>query len=234
MKDLLKEKNADFNRPYERCLMYGPASLTDAELLAVVIRSGTAGLSAIDLAEQILHLSRTDTGLLSLLHLSIHELMEVPGIGQVKAIQLKCVGELSKRIATYSARQELSFSEPCSIADYYMEQLRHEEKESLFCMMLDTKNNMIGDERISTGTVNYAVLSTRELFLTALRYRAVSIILVHNHPSGDPTPSKEDILLTERVRKAGNLLNIILLDHIVIGDRCYVSFRESGILTMGE
>ena len=211
MKDLLKEKNADFNRPYERCLMYGPASLTDAELLAVVIRSGTAGLSAIDLAEQILHLSRTDTGLLSLLHLSIHELMEVPGIGQVKAIQLKCVGELSKRIATYSARQELSFSEPCSIADYYMEQLRHEEKESLFCMMLDTKNNMIGDERISTGTVNYAVLSTRELFLAALRYRAVSIILVHNHPSG-----------------------IILLDHIVIGDRCYVSFRESGILTMGE
>ena len=219
MKDLLKEKNADFNRPYERCLMYGPASLTDAELLAVVIRSGTAGLSAIDLAEQILHLSRTDTGLLSLLHLSIHELMEVPGIGQVKAIQLKCVGELSKRIATYSARQELSFSEPCSIADYYMEQLRHEEKESLFCMMLDTKNNMIGDERISTGTVNYAVLSTRELFLAALRYR---------------TPSEEDILLTERVRKAGNLLNIILLDHIVIGDRCYVSFRESGILTMGE
>ena len=100
MKDLLKEKNADFNRPYERCLMYGPASLTDAELLAVVIRSGTAGLTAIDLAEQILHLSRTDTGLLSLLHLSIHELMEVPGIGQVKAIQLKCVGELSKRIAT--------------------------------------------------------------------------------------------------------------------------------------
>ena len=101
-------------------------------------------------------------------------------------------------------------------------------------MMLDTKNNMIGDERISTGTVNYAVLSTRELFLAALRYRAVSIILVHNHPSGDPTPSEEDILLTERVRKAGNLLNIILLDHIVIGDRCYVSFRESGILTMGE
>ena len=234
MKDLLKEKNADFNRPYERCLLYGPASLSDAELLAVIIRSGTVGLSAIDLADRILHLSRSDNGLLALCHLSIHELTEVPGIGQVKAIQLKCVGELSKRIATYSAKQELSFSDPCSIADYYMEQLRHEEKESLFCMMLDTKNCLIGDECISKGTVNYAVLSTRELFLTALRFRAVSIILVHNHPSGDPTPSKEDIRLTERVRKAGDLLNISLLDHIVIGDRCYVSFRESGILTMGE
>ncbi len=234
MKDLLKKKDADFNRPYERCLLYGPAALSDAELLAVIIRSGTVGETAIGVADRILHLSKTDEGLLGLCHLSIHELMEIPGIGQVKAIQLKCVGELSKRIATYSAKQELSFSDPCSIADYYMERLRHEEKESLFCMMLDTKNNLIGDECISKGTVNYAVMSARELFLTALRYRAVSIVLVHNHPSGDPTPSEEDILLTERVKKAGDLLNIILLDHIVIGDRCYVSFRENGILTMGE
>ncbi|MDO4803734.1 MAG: DNA repair protein RadC [Lachnospiraceae bacterium] len=234
MKDLLKEKNADFNRPYERCLMYGPASLSDAELLAVIIRSGTVGTSAIELANKILHLSRSDTGLLALCHLSIQELTELPGIGQVKAIQLKCVGELSKRIAMYSAKQELSFSDPCSIADYYMEQLRHEEKESLFCMMLDTKNNFIGDECISKGTVNYAVLSTRELFLTALRYRAVSIILVHNHPSGDPSPSEEDILLTERVREAGKLLNIRLLDHIVIGDKRYISFMENGILKEGE
>ena len=234
MKDLLKEKNADFNRPYERCLLYGPAALSDAELLAVIIRSGTMGLTAIDLADRILHLSRSDAGLLALCHLSIQELTEVPGIGQVKAIQLKCVGELSKRIATYNAKQELSFSEPSSIADYYMERLRHEEKESLFCMMLDTRNSLIGDECISKGTVNYAVLSTRELFLTALRYRAVSIILVHNHPSGDPTPSEEDIMLTERVKRAGKLLDIALLDHIVIGDRCYISFVESGILSMGE
>lgn len=234
MKDLLKEKNADFNRPYERCLLYGPASLSDAELLAVIIRSGTMGLTAIDLADRILHLSMSDAGLLALCHLSIQELTEVPGIGQVKAIQLKCVGELSKRIATYNAKQELSFSEPSSIADYYMERLRHEEKESLFCMMLDTRNSLIGDECISKGTVNYAVLSTRELFLTALRYRAVSIILVHNHPSGDPTPSEEDIMLTERVKRAGKLLDIALLDHIVIGDRCYISFVESGILSMGE
>lgn len=234
MKDLLKEKNADFNRPYERCLMYGPASLTDAELLAVIIRSGTVGINATALADKILHLPGPDSGLLALCHLSIQELMELPGIGQIKAIQLKCVGELSKRIATYNAKQELSFSDPCSIADYYMEQLRHEEKESLFCMMLDTKNNLIRDECISTGTVNYAVLSTRELFLAALRYRAVSIILVHNHPSGDPAPSMEDIQLTERVRKAGNLLSIRLLDHIVIGDKCYVSFRENGILKEGE
>ena len=160
--------------------------------------------------------------------------MAVPGIGQVKAIQLKCVGELAKRISTYRARQVLSFSAPETIADYYMERLRHEETESLVCMMLDTKNGLISEEILSKGTVNYAVMSTRELFIAALRCRAVSIILLHNHPSGDPAPSDEDIRLTHRVYAAGQLIGVNLLDHIIIGDNCYISFNECGILIPGE
>lgn len=221
-------------RPYERCLLYGPSSLSDQELLAVIIRSGTKGASAVLLADRILHLESGSSGLLGICRLSVAELMAVPGIGQVKAIQLKCVGELAKRISTYRARQVLSFSAPETIADYYMERLRHEETESLVCMMLDTKNGLISEEMLSKGTVNYAVVSTRELFVAALRCRAVSIILLHNHPSGDPTPSEEDIRLTHRVYRAGQLVGITLLDHIIIGDNCFVSFNECGILIPGE
>ena len=198
MKNLLTREDADLTRPYERCLLYGPSSLSDQELLAVIIRSGTKGASAVFLADQILHLESGNSGLLGICHLSVSELMTVPGIGQVKAIQLKCVGELAKRISTYRARQVLSF------------------------------------EILSKGTVNYAVMSTRELFIAALRCRAVSIILLHNHPSGDPTPSEEDIRLTHRVYAAGQLIGINLLDHIIIGDNCYISFNESGILIPGE
>ena len=221
-------------RPYERCLLYGPSSLSDQELLAVIIRSGTKGSSAVFLADRILHLESGSSGLLGICHLSVAELMTVPGIGQVKAIQLKCVGELAKRISTYRARQVLSFSAPETIADYYMERLRHEETESLVCMMLDTKNGLISEEMLSKGTVSYAVVSTRELFVAAFRCRAVSIILLHNHPSGDPTPSEEDIRLTHRVYAAGQLVGINLLDHIIIGDNCFVSFNECGILIPGE
>ncbi len=234
MKNLLTREDADLSRPYERCLLYGPSSLSDQELLAVIIRSGTKGASAVFLADQILHLESGNTGLLGICHLSVSELMAVPGIGQVKAIQLKCVGELAKRISTYRARQVLSFSAPETIADYYMERLRHEETESLVCMMLDTKNGLISEEILSKGTVNYAVMSTRELFIAALRCRAVSIILLHNHPSGDPAPSDEDIRLTHRVYTAGQLIGINLLDHIIIGDNCYISFNECGILIPGE
>jgi len=233
LNNLLTKSNADYDRPYERCLMYGPSSLSDSELLAVIIKTGTRGKTAEDLAGMILHLLPNSNGLLDICHLTIDELMSVPGIGQVKAIQLKCVGELSKRIATYKAREELSFSEPSSIADYYMEQLRHEEKESFICMMLDARNRLIGEEHLTLGTVNWTVVSIRDLFLSALRARAVGIIIIHNHPSGDPTPSHEDICMTERVREAGELLEIRLLDHIIIGDRRYASFSEEGLLASG-
>lgn len=226
-----KEQSQHTNlRPYEKCLAYGAQALTDAELLAVIIRSGASGISAVHLAEQILKLNRQDRGLLGIHHLSMSELKELRGIGEVKAIQIKCIGELSKRIARTAARERLTFDEPASVADYYMEFLRHEEQEQMICMMLDTKNHLLGEEKLSKGTVNTSAISPRELFLAALSYRAVSILMVHNHPSGDATPSREDILLTQRVKLAGEMLGIYLLDHIVIGDCTYCSMKQEGLL----
>ncbi len=183
-----------------------------------------------ELAGQILQLSKDESGLLGLHHLSLQQLMELRGVGKVKAIQLKCLGELSTRIARTSARKKLSFTDPETIALYYMEQLRHQEQEQLVCMFLNTRNQFLGEAVLSKGTVNASLISPREIFLTALQYHAVHLILVHNHPSGDASASEEDILLTRRVAQAGELLGITLLDHIVIGDHEYVSLRRQGVL----
>ncbi|NCB91460.1 MAG: JAB domain-containing protein [Clostridia bacterium] len=217
-------------RPYEKCILHGPGALSDSELLAVIIRSGTAGRSSVELAKDVLEGTKSQEGLLGIHHMSMQELMDIKGIGQVKAIQIKCIGELSKRIAQNSAKKLLDFQDPDTIAAYYMEQLRHEEQEQMICMMLDTKNHFLGDEVISRGTVNASLVSPRNLILAAMKYHAVYIILVHNHPSGNPEPSKEDVLLTKRVREACSLVDIPLLDHIIIGDQEYISFREEGIL----
>lgn len=234
MKKILDRADADLNRPYEKCLTFGPSVLNDAELLAVVIRSGVRGKSAVDLAENILKGQKGEQGLLGLLHLSIADLMEIPGVGEVKAIQLKCIAELSRRISSSTAGTRLDFGNAESVAEYYMESLRHKEQEELLLVMLDTRLHLIGDACVFTGTVNASLVSTRELFLTALRRRAVSIILLHNHPSGDPSPSQEDIEVTRKVAAAGRLLDIRLEDHIVIGDRCYVSLRESKLLNFED
>ena len=225
------KKLPEQQRPYEKCLLQGETSLSDSELLAVILRSGTKGVNSVTLANQILTVTETTSypGLLGLLHLSLSELMKINGIGKVKAIQIKCIGELSKRIATATAKKGLSFRHPASIADYYMGQLRHEEQELLICMMLDTKNHLLGDEMIFKGTVNSSLANPREIFLSAVSYHAVGILLVHNHPSGDCTPSQADVDFTQRVKEAGELLGIPLLDHIIIGDCKYLSFREQGI-----
>lgn len=217
-------------RPYEKFWEQGPEFLTDAELLAIVLRTGTQGASSVVLADQILNMPESYQGLLGLQHISTKELMHLKGIGRVKAIQIKCIGELSRRIAKTSARRGLDFKDPETIARYYMEDLRHQEQEILICMMLDTKNQLLGDLIISKGTVNSSLISPRELFLNALQFHAVNIIMIHNHPSGNPAPSREDILITERIRDAGQLIGISLLDHIIIGDQQFVSFCHKGIL----
>ena len=215
------------DRPYEKCLEFGPEHLTDAELLAVILRTGRPGSNSLELSYEILKLAQTSgEGLCGLHHLCIQELMSIPGVGTVKAIQLKCIGELSRRMARQKAKERLSFNAPDTIAEYYMEELRHLEQEVLLCMMLDTKNHLLGEKRMFLGTVNASLVSPRELFLEALRYQAVNIILVHNHPSGDPTPSREDVLITQRVHQGGELIGIHLLDHIIIGEHTYMSFRE--------
>lgn len=182
-------------RPYEKCVRLGAQSLTDAELLAVLLRTGTVGSPSVHMAEEILSLSKDRKGLLGLHTLSLAQL----------------------------------FTQPGTIADYYMERLRHKEQEELICMMLDTKNHLLGEEMIFKGTVNGSFVSPREIFLTAMSYHAVGILLVHNHPSGDPTPSQADLDVTQRIAEAGELLGIPLLDHIIIGDCKYLSFRQQGI-----
>lgn len=188
-------------------------------------------MSALDLSRQVLRLSDGNGGgLLGLHHRSIKEFQRLRGIGTVKAIQIKCIAELSVRMASASAKEALCFNQPETIADYYMEAFRHKEQEVLMAVMLDTKNHLLGEEILSKGTVNSSLVSPRELFLAALRYQAVNLVLVHNHPSGDATPSGDDLDITRRILEVGELLDIHLLDHIIIGDRQYVSLREEELL----
>ena len=217
-------------KPYEKCLAFGTEKLSDAELLAVIIRTGTRGRNAIDLANQILNVSKTSEGILNLTHLTIQELLRVKGIGKVKAVQLKCIAELSKRIVKATVKKGMVFTLPSDIAEYYMEDMRHKEREELLLIMMNSKNKLLQDMILSRGTVNSSLVSPREIFVEALKYGAVSIALVHNHPSGDPTPSKEDIFITKRIREVADLVGIPLIDHIIIGDNKYISMKVRGIL----
>lgn len=217
-------------RPYEKCEHYGPGALSDAELLAVIIRTGTQNERASDLAAKILMLCADKPGLLGLNYLTFKELSSVRGIGKVKAIQLLCVVELTRRMAKAKGKELLKLSAPETVAEYYMEEMRHLPREESLVLFLDAKNRRITDMVIASGTVNSSIMSPREIFLNALKQDAVGIILIHNHPSGDPAPSGEDISVTRRVRDAGNLIGIRLMDHIIIGDNTYVSFKEKGIL----
>ena len=216
-------------RPYEKCLARGAESMTDAELLAVILRTGSKGESALELSRKVLTLNGEDSGLLGIYHMSISDLMGIRGLGKVKAVQLKCLAELSKRFAKAQFSADVCFKDPDTVARYYMEELRHLEQEVMILVMLNSKGYLIKDQMISKGTVNASLISPREIFLEAVRHQAVSILLLHNHPSGIPDPSKEDILFTKRVIEAGKMLGIDLLDHIIIGDCQAVSMREYGI-----
>ena len=217
-------------RPYEKCLEHGADSLTDTELLAVLLRTGVKGLDVLERAKYILGPNCGEQGVLNIHNLTLEELKTIKGIGTVKAIQILCLSEFAKRLAKASAKEGLVFSLPSSIAEYYMEEMRHQKQEHMKLLMLNTKSKLLGESDVSKGTVNASLVSPRELFIEALNKQAVSIILLHNHPSGDPTPSKTDILLTKRVKEAGDLIGIELLDHIIIGDNCYFSFAEKELL----
>ncbi len=225
IKEMLEEE-----RPYEKCLSYGPEHLTNIELLAVLLRNGTKGMNSLELARNILQTQSGEEDILNIHNLTIKKLKKIKGIGKVKAIQIICLSELAKRLAKTSAKEGLIFNLPSSIANYYMEEMRHQKQEQMKLLMLNTKSKLIGESNISKGTVNASLVSPRELFIEALECGAVSIIMMHNHPSGDPTPSKNDLLLTKRVKDAGDLIGIELLDHIIIGNNCYISFAEEKLM----
>ena len=169
-------------------------------------------------------------GLLGLYRISIKELQKIEGIGSVKAVQLKAVAELARRMARAKAKNGLSFHDPASVADYYMERFRHESVEHILLLLFDSGLHLMGEEMISKGTANAALLSPREVFTQAFRCGAANIMLLHNHPGGEPVPSENDLLITERIGRTGELMDIPLVDHIILGDNNYFSFRESKLL----
>lgn len=227
-KHLTVKELPETDRPYEKFKNRGADYLTDAELLAIILRSGTKQIKSIDVAEQILSIRQQ--GLLNLHQLSLEDLQRIHGVGEVKAIQVKAIGELSNRLSREQRRQGVILRNAASVASYYMETMRHETREKLILSCFDSKCKLKRDRTISIGTANASLVSPREIFLEAIHAQAVHIILLHNHPSGDPSPSPEDMAVTERVAQCGAMMEIPLSDHIIIGDNRYFSFREKGLL----
>lgn len=220
----------DSEKPYEKVEKYGTGVLSDAELLAVILRSGTRKERAVELAGRLLTLL-PGKNIAGLFQITMPELLEVDGIGRVKAIELLSLAEIVKRmLRSKIPKEEILCNEPKQVAAYFMPSMRYLETEVVKLLVLDGKNRISKEMDLAVGTFDSAPAAPREIFYYALKHKAVSILLLHNHPSGEPTPSNEDFFLTKRVIECGNLIGIPLIDHIVIGDNCYVSFKESGYM----
>jgi len=215
------------DRPRERLMLDGAEALSDAELLAILVRTGTRNESAVHLANRIL---RECGGLRQLVDMSISEMTRIRGIGPAKAVQLRAGIELGRRLARRAVSDRPAIRRPEDAAKLVMEDLRSELKEHFVCLFLNTKNQVIARETLSVGTLNASLVHPREVFRAAIKRGCASIICIHNHPSGDPTPSPEDIALTRRLHEAGSLIGIDVLDHIIIGDGRFVSLKEQGYL----
>ncbi|WNY23023.1 hypothetical protein MmiHf6_03190 [Methanimicrococcus hongohii] len=209
-------------RPRERLLKYGAEALSDAELLAVVLGTGTKGMNIVTVCQHVFR----DLSLKKLSRSTASELMKIPGIGQSKACQIISVFELSRRLETYSDEPKRKISEPDDIFRYIYPKMREEKQEKIIVLCLDTKNQIISDVTVFVGGLDISIVQPREIFKAALLESAASIVLIHNHPSGDPEPSREDIIITNRIIDSGKLLGIHVWDHLIIGDGCYVSLRE--------
>lgn len=214
-------------RPRERMIQYGAEALSHTELLAILLRTGTKRESAVHLAGKIL---KECGNLRNLLDMSMSELTAIEGIGPAKAVQLRAGIELGRRIVRSGNGEVVTVRKPQDAANYVMEELRYLKKEHFICLFLNTKNHIIARETLSIGTLNASLVHPREVFRAAVKAGSASIICVHNHPSGDPMPSPEDIALTKRLVEAGELMGIEVLDHLVIGDGRFISLKEHGYM----
>ncbi|MCR4909399.1 MAG: DNA repair protein RadC [Lachnospiraceae bacterium] len=217
-------------RPYEKALRFGVSVLSDAELLAVFLRNGTRELTAMELAVSMLKLCVPEGCVSSLKRMSFEELKAIPGIGKVKAIELMCLFEFSGRLWRAQIAEKEQFDTSAKCASYFMQSLKGLDREEVHLLLLDGKCRFLSDHCLSVGSVNASVVSPREVFLEALKKRAVCFFIVHNHPSGDPAPSPEDVKITAKLFKAGELMDIRLLDSLIIGEGRYVSLRANGLL----
>lgn len=214
-------------RPMEKGLFQGMDRLSNAELLALLINSGTVDKSAIALAEEVLGRGK---GILGLRDMTAQELMEIRGIGKGKAARILASLELGKRVSSILPRDMVSIDSPESIAVLFMEELRHLKQETFRILLLNAKGEVISTEIISTGELTSTLVHPREVFRPAVKKSAAAVVLVHNHPSGDPQPSREDIETTSRLQECGKMMGIRVIDHIVIGDGIYVSMMSEGLM----
>ena len=212
-------------RPYEKLKMYGAENLNNSELLAIIIKSGTKENTALDLANKVLKLNdKTDKEDLSFLQdISITEFMKIKGIGEVKAIQLLAVCELVKRMNKPINKENIKIKDAKDVAKLLMNELKYEKREIVKVILLNSKNVVLKIKDISYGGTNFAMLEPKEILSEAIKLQAPRIIMVHNHPSGDVTPSKADFSITDRVYEAAEILGIELLDHVIIGNNKYES-----------
>jgi DNA repair protein RadC len=216
-------------RPRERLLKKGANVLSNAELLAILLRTGTREDSVLHLAEKVLAMYK-ERGFLSIMRISPGELSGIKGIGEAKAATIIAAVELGRRLSEKVSEKRYVIHGPEDAAVYVMPRFRYETKEHFAVMLLNTKNHVLSVHVVSIGSLSASIVHPREVFREAIQNAAASVILLHNHPSGDPSPSREDILVTERLVKAGKIMDIPVLDHIIIGDEKYISLKEKGMV----
>lgn len=228
-KPLMIKELPQEERPREKMLTKGAEALSNAELLAILLRSGTKNDSVLRVAERLLK-KYEELGIGALASLSPQELSKINGIGPVKAVTIVAAFELGKRLNGLSSCEKPVIRAPSDAANLLMARLRYEAREHFMILLLSTKNHVLAIPTISIGSLNASIVHPRELFREAINHSAAAVILVHNHPSGDPTPSQEDIMITRKMIDAGKILEIHVLDHVIIGDNKYVSLKEKGII----
>lgn len=214
-------------RPRERFLQDGPQSLSNQELLALLLRTGSREESVLQLSGRLINSFK---GLRLLKEASVEELTVVKGIGEAKAIQILASVELGRRINNLNDQDRYVIRSPEDGANYCMEEMRFLSQEHFVCLYLNTKNQVLQKTTIFIGSLNASIVHPREVFKEAFKRSAASIICLHNHPSGDPSPSREDIEVTKRLVECGKIIGIEVLDHIIIGEHKYVSLKEKGYL----
>jgi DNA repair protein RadC len=224
VKDWAKE-----NQPYYKCLEHGQETLTDAELLAVLLKYGAKGKSCVELADEVMAVCG-DKGIVSLGCATKEKLLSIKGMGESKTVTMLCISEIVNRYCREKIRSDKVMDDPSIIANYYMNEYRFYDQEVLSLICLDTKNKLIAKVNISKGGLNSSTFYIPDILKTALSYSAAGVVLMHNHPSGDPLPSKADISATLEFKKACDCIKIAMLDHIVLGDNCYFSMKEAHIL----
>lgn len=212
-------------RPYEKLLTYGEESLSNSELLAIIIKTGTKEETALDLARNVISLgiSKDENDLRFLQDISIQELMQIKGIGKIKAIELKAVGEITKRMSKPIDFEKVCIKTKADVARILMQEMRYEKNEKLKLILLNNKNIIKKIVDIANGKDNEIVFDIKQILSEPLKLQIPRIILVHNHPSGSSVPSREDRIVTKRVKECAEMMGIELLDHIVIGDGEYSS-----------